>query len=64
VKAGDTVTFANKGAKVHDATAVDGSWTTGDIAPGAAGTVKFDKPGSYTYTSKAFPWMYGQVSVD
>jgi quinohemoprotein ethanol dehydrogenase len=64
VKVGDTVTWSNKGEVAHDATSQDGSWTTGPIAPGAAGTVKFDKPGSYTYASKAFPWMYGQVVVE
>jgi alcohol dehydrogenase (cytochrome c) len=64
VHVGDTVTWTNKGKEPHDATAQDGSWTTGEIAPGATGTVKFDKPGSYTYTSKKFPWMYGQVVVE
>ncbi len=64
IKAGDSITWTNKGKEAHDATAVDGSWTTGPIAPGASATVKFDKPGSWTYASKAFPWMYGQVMVD
>jgi quinohemoprotein ethanol dehydrogenase len=64
VKAGDTVTWTNKGKVAHDATAQDGSWTTGPIAPGATGTVKFDKPGTWTYQSKAFPFMYGQVVVE
>jgi quinohemoprotein ethanol dehydrogenase len=64
VKVGDTVTWSNKGKVAHDATAQDGSWTTGPIAPGAAGTVKFDKAGTWTYQSKAFPFMYGQVVVE
>jgi plastocyanin len=64
VKVGDTVTWTNKGKKPHDAASIDGSWTTGPIAPGASGTVKFDKPGTYVYNSKAFPWMYGQVVVE
>ncbi|HTJ65772.1 MAG TPA: PQQ-binding-like beta-propeller repeat protein [Alphaproteobacteria bacterium] len=64
VHTGDTVTWTNKGKQTHDATAQDGSWTTGPIAPGATGTVKFDKPGTWTYQSKAFPWMYGQVVVE
>jgi quinohemoprotein ethanol dehydrogenase len=64
IHTGDTVTWTNKGKEAHDATAQDGSWTTGPIAPGATGTVKFDKPGSWTYQSKAFPWMYGQVVVE
>jgi alcohol dehydrogenase (cytochrome c) len=64
VHVGDTVTWSNKGKVAHDATAQDGSWTTGPIAPGATGTVKFDKAGTWTYQSKAFPWMYGQVVAE
>jgi plastocyanin len=64
VKVGDTITWTNKGKATHDATALDGSWTTGPIAPGASGNVKFDKPGTWVYASKAFPWMYGQVVVE
>jgi plastocyanin len=64
VHVGDTVTWTNKGKEEHDATAQDGSWTTGPIKPGATGTVKFDKAGTWTYQSKKFPWMYGQVVVE
>jgi alcohol dehydrogenase (cytochrome c) len=64
VKVGDTITWTNKGKIPHDATAMDGSWTTGPIAPGASGAVTFDKPGTWVYASKAFPWMYGQVVVE
>jgi alcohol dehydrogenase (cytochrome c) len=64
IKTGDSITWTNKGKVPHDATAQDGSWTTGPIAPGAAATVKFDKPGTWVYASKAFPWMYGQVVVE
>jgi alcohol dehydrogenase (cytochrome c) len=64
VHVGDTVTWSNKGKEEHDATAQDGSWTTGPIKPGATGTVKFDKAGTWTYQSKKFPWMYGQVTVE
>jgi plastocyanin len=48
----------------HDASAQDGSWSTGEIAPGKSATVKFDKPGTYTYICKDHPWSYGQLVVE
>ncbi|MEP3346378.1 MAG: hypothetical protein ABJN34_15105 [Litoreibacter sp.] len=32
--AGETITISNEEDSTHDATAIDGSWTTGAIAPG------------------------------
>jgi len=63
IKVGDKVTWANKGKVAHEASAQDGSWTTGKVEPGQSGTVTFDKPGTYTYIDKAFPWTFGQVAV-
>jgi plastocyanin len=64
VKAGTTVTWTNSGKMVHDATARDGSWTTGPIQPGGSATVKFDKPGTYTYICKDHPWSIGQLIIE
>lgn len=64
VDAGATVTWTNDGKEAHSATAADGSWTTGEIAPGKIGTVKFEKPGTYTYICKEHPWSYGQIIVE
>jgi alcohol dehydrogenase (cytochrome c) len=64
VKAGTTVTWTNDGKETHSATAQDGSWTTGEVAPGKSATVKFDKPGKYTYICKDHPWSYGEITVD
>jgi plastocyanin len=64
VKAGTTVTWTNAGKLPHSATAVDGSWTTGEIAPGQSATVKFDKPGTYTYRCTDHPWSYAQLVVE
>lgn len=64
VKAGTTVTWTNDGKQPHSATAVDGSWTTGEVQPGKSGTVKFDKPGSYTYSCADHPWSYAQIVVE
>jgi alcohol dehydrogenase (cytochrome c) len=64
VAAGTKVTWTNQGKIAHDATAIDGSWTTGDIAPGKTGSYTFTKPGNYDYTSKAEPWLHAQVQVE
>ncbi len=64
VKAGATVTWTNTGKLPHSATASDGSWTTGEIAPGQSATVKFDKPGTYTYSCTDHPWTYAQLVVE
>ena len=64
VKAGSSVTWTNDGKEAHSATAQDGSWTTGEVAPGKSATVKFDKPGKYTYICKDHPWSYGEITVE
>ena len=64
VKAGSSVTWTNNGKMPHDAQAQDGSWTTGEVAPGKSATVKFDKPGKYTYICKEHPWSYGEIVVE
>jgi plastocyanin len=64
VKAGTTVTFTNNGKEPHEATAQDGSWSTGVVQPGQSAKVTFAKPGSWTYQCKEHPWSYGQVVVE
>jgi alcohol dehydrogenase (cytochrome c) len=64
VAAGTKVTWTNQGKIAHDATALDGAWSTGDIAPGKTGSYTFTKPGTYDYTSKAEPWLHAQVTVE
>ena len=64
VKVGTAVTWTNAGKLPHSATAFDGSWTTGEIAPGQSATVKFDKPGTYTYSCTDHPWSYAQLVVE
>ena len=54
VPVGTRVTFLNQGRSVHNATAPDGSWKTGDVAgrsggDGRGGDVVFDRPGVYQY---------------
>jgi plastocyanin len=64
VKQGGTITWTNTGKQAHNATAEDGSWSTGEVAPGASATVTFTKPGTYTYIDKDHPWNMGQVMVE
>ncbi len=54
VPVGIRVTFLNQGRSVHNATAADGHWKTGDVAgrsggDGRGGDVVFDRPGVYRY---------------
>jgi alcohol dehydrogenase (cytochrome c) len=64
VAAGTTVTWTNNGAEPHELAALDGSWTTGPIAPGATATHTFTEPGKVTYICTAHPWTYAQVVVE
>jgi hypothetical protein len=64
VKVGTRVYWKNNGEMVHTIVAQDGSWTTGPLGPLDIGSVVFDKPGTYTYICKEYPWMYGQIIVE
>lgn len=45
------------------ALATDGAFDTGDIPAGAAASVTFNTPGTYTYNCSPHPWMIGQIIV-
>ena len=64
LKAGDKVTWTNTGKDKHSATAIDGSWSTGEVAPGKSVTLTFKRRGTYTYICKDHPWSYGQLIVE
>lgn len=57
VEVGEQVTFFNNDAVAHTITAEDGSFDTGNIAPGQFVTITFDKPGTYTYVCSYHPAM-------
>jgi quinohemoprotein ethanol dehydrogenase len=64
VKAGDSISFTNKGPQQHTATATDGTgWDTGLLDAGASATFTFDQPGTYYYTCTPHPFMAGQILV-
>jgi quinohemoprotein ethanol dehydrogenase len=61
---GSKVTWTNSGKLPHAAKALDGSWSTGVIAPGISATLTFDKPGTYTYIDSLNPWTYGEITIE
>jgi plastocyanin len=63
VQVGQTVTWTNMGSQGHTATAGDGAWDTGTIAPGASASITFDTPGLYSFLCTPHPWMKGTLLV-
>jgi alcohol dehydrogenase (cytochrome c) len=63
VKAGTKVSWRNNGVMDHTIVGVDGSWSTDTLHPLDIGAHVFDKPGTYVYHSKEFPWQYGEIIV-
>jgi plastocyanin len=64
IKAGTRVYWRNNGTMIHTIVGEDGSWTTGPLEPLDINSVVFDKPGTYVYHCKEFPWDYGQIIVE
>jgi plastocyanin len=64
VSAGTKVTFTNQGSQLHNAAGADaGGWDTGLLSGSEAGSVTFNKPGTYSYICTPHPFMIGQVIV-
>ncbi len=63
VDTGARVKWPNNGKEVHTVRALDGSWTTGKIAPGRSVTLAFDQPGRHTYNCDDHKWCYGELIV-
>jgi plastocyanin len=49
VDPGEQITFTNSGSVDHEVSADDGSFATGNIAPGNSKSVTIDAPGTYGY---------------
>ena len=63
IAAGESVNFLNDDGRDHSATASDGSWDTGVLAPGGSRSIAFDTPGTYPYFCVLHPDMVGTVVV-
>jgi mono/diheme cytochrome c family protein len=63
VMAGEPLTFINNGYQPHTIVARDGSWSTGMLIPTQIATIVFDRPGSFVYCSKEYPWSCGQIII-
>jgi plastocyanin len=59
------VKWVNNGQHNHTVTATDGSWDSGNIAPGQTFTRTFTAPGTFSYKCSLHPQkMEGKVTVD
>jgi plastocyanin len=63
VKAGDTVTWTNADQRDHSVAAADGSFSSGNIGPGATYSFVFHKAGKFEYSCSLHPRMKGVVIV-
>jgi len=60
---GGTATWKNNDTVTHTATAGDGTWDSGSIAPGASFSRTFPTAGSFPYKCTIHPGMVGTVTV-
>jgi len=63
IKAGDTVTWTNADQRDHSVAAADGSFSSGNIGPGATYSFVFSKAGKFEYSCSLHPRMKGVVIV-
>jgi plastocyanin len=63
VPRGSTVTWTNNDTSTHDQIADNGSFNSGDVAPGAQGSVTFQTAGTIPYHCGRHPNMVGTIIV-
>ena len=63
VAVGTTVTVVNEDGSDHTWTADDGTFSSGNLAPGDSFEFTFDEPGTYTYACRIHPTMVGTITV-
>jgi plastocyanin len=63
IEEGGKVTWKNRDAAPHTATADDGSFDTGTIEEGKLKSETFKEPGTYAYVCSIHPQMHGTVEV-
>jgi plastocyanin len=64
IRAGQTVTFRNYGAKVHDVVSRSNEWPVPFVQPGDRTRIAFLRPGRYEYTCSFHSSMGGVVIVE
>ena len=63
IRVGDSVTWTNRDAVEHTATARNGSFDTGLLGQGQSRSVRFSVAGTYRYVCTPHPTMTGTVVV-
>jgi plastocyanin len=63
IQTGGKVTWINRDAEPHTATADDGSFDTGTLEEGKLKSESFKEPGTYKYFCEIHPSMRGTVEV-
>jgi plastocyanin len=63
ITTGTTVEWTNNDAVEHTVTAIDRSFDSGNMAPGATWRYTFTKPGTYQFFCVLHPFMKGMVIV-
>ncbi len=63
IEEGGKVTWINRDAAPHTATAEDGSFDTGTLEEGKLKSESFKQPGTYAYICSIHPQMQGTVEV-
>ncbi len=64
VSVGETVTWTNKHSMTHTATSDNGSFDSGNLAPGETFSFTFETAGTYTYKCNVHPSMTGTIIVE
>jgi plastocyanin len=63
IAAGGTVEWTNNDSESHTATASDGTFDSGILAPGATFTQSFDTAGTFPFFCQIHPEMQGTITV-
>lgn len=63
LRAGDTVSWINRDLVPHTVTARDGSWDSGEIAPGESFTLAADAQTAAPFVCRYHPTMTGSLTV-
>ena len=64
VRLGETITWVNEDPVQHTATALNGSWNTGEINANGSGRIVTNKVGTVNYYCNFHPEMQGSITVE